>query len=129
MKVYLCGGIHALADAEAQEWRGRAKALLASHATVLDPMLRVRREVSNSELHSFISSDLREIAESDALIVNATRPSWGTAMEIVYARLLQRRIVAFVDPREKSVSPWLRYHCEIHPSLEEAVASLVNPTS
>jgi nucleoside 2-deoxyribosyltransferase len=96
---------------------------------VLDPMLRVRREVSDSELHSFISEDLREIAESDALIVNATRPSWGTAMEIVYAHVLQRRVVAFVDLRETSVSPWLRYHCEIHPPLEEAVASLVNPTT
>jgi hypothetical protein len=129
MKVYLCGGIHALSDAEAQEWRGRAKALLASHATILDPMLRVRRDVGDEELHSFISGDLREIAESDALIVNATRPSWGTAMEIVYARVLQRRIVAFVDLGEEPVSPWLRYHCEIHRSLEDAVASLVNPTT
>src|SRR5690348_16242252 len=67
MKVYLCGGIHALSDAEAQGWRERAKALLAPHATVLDPMLRVRRDVDDDELHTFISGDLREIAESDAL--------------------------------------------------------------
>jgi len=124
MKVYLCGGIHALSDTQATAWRERAKKLLPG-VTILDPMRRDYRETSDSKGDAFIEGDLRDVAESDVLLVNATRPSWGTAMEIVYARILHRRIVGFVDPGSP-VSPWLRYHCDaITISLEEAVA-LVN---
>jgi nucleoside 2-deoxyribosyltransferase len=126
MKVYLCGGIHGLSDQEANEWRQRAKALLGD-VSILDPMRRDYRAVKDENIDSFVQGDLREIAESDTLLVNATRPSWGTAMEIVYARILGRRIVAFVGS-PTSVSPWLRYHCDaITSSLEEAVARVIDP--
>jgi hypothetical protein len=120
MKVYLCGGIHALSDEEANQWRERARALLKD-AIILDPMRRDYRG-AEEDIGAFIQGDLRDVAESDVLLVNATRPSWGTAMEIVYARILRRRIVAFVGPGA-SISPWLKYHCEVVTySLEEAVA-------
>jgi nucleoside 2-deoxyribosyltransferase len=123
MKVYLCGGIHGLTDEQANEWRQRAKALLGE-VSILDPMRRDYRAVESENVDSFVQDDLREIAESDTLLVNATRPSWGTAMEIVYARILGRRIVAFTEPGT-SVSPWLKYHCDaITSSLEEAVARI-----
>jgi nucleoside 2-deoxyribosyltransferase len=126
MKVYLCGGIHGLSDDEATKWRERAKALLRN-ANVLDPMRRDYRGVkADNSIDAFVQGDLRDIAESDVLLVNATRPSWGTAMEIVYARILGRRIVAFLDS-STSVSPWLHYHCDaITPSLEEAVARITD---
>lgn len=124
MKIYLGGGIHGLSDRDANEWRQRAKNLLGN-MTILDPMRRDYRGIEDQNVAPFIKGDLREIAESDTLLVNATRPSWGTAMEIVYARILGLQIVAFVDPNT-SVSPWLRYHCDkITASLEEAVA-LIN---
>jgi hypothetical protein len=121
VKVYLCGGIHGLSDQEANGWRQRAAALLGG-VSVLDPMRRDYRAVKDENMDSFVQGDLREIAESDVLLVNAVHPSWGTAMEIVYARILRLRIVAFLDPHT-SVSPWLRYHCDaITFSLEEAIA-------
>lgn len=126
MKVYLCGGIHGLSDEDANKWRQCAKALLAG-IVILDPMRRDYRGVEGQNVGAFIMSDLREIAESDTLLVNATRPSWGTAMELVYARILRRRIVAFTGP-DTSVSPWLRYHCDvITVSLEEAVTHIREP--
>ena len=123
MKVYLCGGIHGLSDEEANEWRQRAKALLGD-MSILDPMRRDYRSVEDENIDAFVQGDLREIAESDTVLVNATRPSWGTAMEIVYARILGRPVVAFVGASAPA-SPWLRYHCDaITVSLEEAVARL-----
>jgi nucleoside 2-deoxyribosyltransferase len=123
MKVYLCGGIHGLSNAQAKAWRERATELLST-VNIIDPMRRDYRGAEASNIDSFIEGDLRDIAESDVLLVNATRPSWGTAMEIVYAHILHRRIVAFVDSKNP-VSPWLRYHCdEITISLEEAVAHI-----
>src|SRR5260370_13754035 len=123
MKADLCGGIQGLSDEEANEWRQRAKALLGD-MSILDPMRRDYRSVEDENIDAFVQGDLREIAESDTVLVNATRPSWGTAMEIGYARILGRPVGAFVAASAPA-SPWLRYHCDaITVSLEEAVARL-----
>lgn len=72
----------------------------------------------------FVGADLADIAASNMVLVNATRPSWGTAMEIVYARQAGCSVVAFTGAGA-SVSPWLRYHCdEIRPTLEEACVTI-----
>jgi hypothetical protein len=76
MKIYLCGGIHGLSDQEANEWRRRAKMLLRD-MSILDPMRRDYRGGEDENIDAFVQGDLREIAESDTLLVNATRPSWG----------------------------------------------------
>lgn len=127
MKTYLCGGINGLTDGECNDWRGQAKSLLRTD--VLDPMARDYRGVEDSNVQAIVLGDLDDIRRSDFVLVNATRASWGTAMELVYAHqrgsaaapgVGGKPIIAFVG-RGARVSPWLRYHCTaIHETLYDA---------
>lgn len=118
--TYLCGCINGLSDSECRDWREVAKELLKTET--LDPMRRDYRGKEDESVDEIVKGDLDDIAASTFMLVNATRPSWGTAMEIVYACEGQRLgIVAFVG--DARVSPWLRYHCDqIFRTVEEAVA-------
>ena len=127
MKVYLCGGINGLSDDDAKNWRDVATRLLGGLGhTTLDPMRRDYRGVEDDNVDAIISGDLDDIDRSDALIVNATRPSWGTAMEVFYAATFRPACpVVIIHPADKPVSPWLRGHSTtIVSSLPEAVAHL-----
>lgn len=122
--VYLCGGINGLSDHECRTWREVARARLDYYGIAsLDPMRRDYRGKEDESVNEIVAGDLEDIAASDALLVNAVIPSWGTAMEIVYARQARKRIVACVG--DGRVSPWLRYHCEIFPTLQEALNALI----
>lgn len=124
MTIYLCGGINGLSDHECRGWRDVARARLEYHGhSVLDPMRRDYRGKEDESVDAIVRGDLEDITASDALLVNAIIPSWGTAMEIVYAHQRNKRIVAVVG--EGRVSPWLRYHCEIVPTLQHALELLV----
>lgn len=107
MTTYLCGGINGLSDSECTNWRDRAKELLKGKT--LDPMRRDYRGKEDQCVREIVWRDLWDILRSRRILVNATRPSWGTAMEIVYAWLLRKRIYAFTEGAK--VSPWLRFHC------------------
>lgn len=122
MVTYLCGGINGLSDAECRDWREIAKERLLTET--LDPMRRDYRGKEDESVDEIVRGDLEDIEQSQFVLVNATRPSWGTAMEIVYAYQGQRAtIVAFVG--DARVSPWLRYHCDsIHKTVEKAVADI-----
>lgn len=125
MTVYLCGGINGLSDQECRDWRDVAKARLNYHGIeTLDPMRRDYRGVEDQNVSAIVSGDLDDIRASDVVLVNATRPSWGTAMEMVYAFRQAKPIIAVVG--EARVSPWLRYHSTtIYTMLEEALAAIV----
>lgn len=124
MTVYLCGGINGLSDHECRTWREVARARLEYHGhTTLDPMRRDYRGKEDESVSAIVLGDLEDIGASDVVLVNATRPSWGTAMEIVYAHLAGKRIVAGVG--DGPVSPWLRYHCEIATTLQGAIDALL----
>lgn len=120
--TYLCGGINGLSDGECRDWRKDATAQLRT--VVLDPMARDYRGAEDENVEAIVQGDLADIQASKYLLVNATRPSWGTAMELVYARQWGKRVVAFVGEGAR-VSPWLRHHSsEIHPTLEAAIAAI-----
>jgi len=119
MKVYLCGGINGLTDADCRDWRAAAKRMLPCEC--IDPMRRDYRGKENENYVQIVEFDLEDIATVDVVLVNAIRPSWGTAMEIVYAHISGKKIVAFAG---ECISPWLRYHCSVHPSLDAAVAEI-----
>jgi hypothetical protein len=55
--------------------------------------------------------------------VNATRPSWGTAMEVHDAASRGVIVIGWVG--ETRASPWLRYFCSaIHARLEDAIEDI-----
>jgi len=86
----------------------------------------MRRDYRGREdqcVDEIVQGDLDDIYASRFVLVNATKPSWGTAMEIVYAHKDNKIIVAFTG--DSRVSPWLRKHCRVFPSLEEAI-DLIN---
>jgi len=120
--IYLCGGINGLSDADCKNWREQAKSLLKG--VTLDPMVRDFRGREDQAGSMLVHADLHDISKCQFLLVNATRPSWGTAMELVYAHQSHKTVIAFVAPGNP-ISPWLRYHCsEIHLTLEAACDSI-----
>lgn len=120
MTVYLCGGINGLTDSAAKGWREEAKKSLL--CKTLDPMRRDYRGVEDQNVEAIVSGDIQDIERSDALLVNANRPSWGTAMEIHFAALLRKPVYAFCSGR---VSPWLRFHCtEVLTTMADCIGRL-----
>ena len=100
--VYLAGPIFGKNDDECRGWRERAKHLLGGYFRALDPM---RRDYRGSEqLHSkdIVKQDIADIAESDAVLAFVAAPSWGTAMEIARARVLDKFIVGWGAEDRKS---------------------------
>ncbi len=121
--TYLCGGINGLSDSQCKDWREYAKANLKTKT--LDPMRRDYRGIEAQNRQLIQANDLSDIAQSDFVLVNATRPSWGTAMELVYAKLLSRTVIGWCDVEIGKQSPWLVNHCdELTIGLDEAIRAI-----
>ena len=119
MKIYLAGPMFLTEDDECKVWRDQAKANLANH-DVFDPMIRDYRGRTDEHYVEIVEEDKKEIDTCDMLLVNHTRPSVGTSMEILYAWERKKRIVTVVHG--KDVSPWLIYHSEkIFHDLDSAI--------
>ena len=120
--TYLCGGINGLNDDQAITWREKAKSLLKTKT--LDPMRRDYRGKEDQSVGDIVRGDLEDIEASRFVLVNATRPSWGTGMEMVYSFIGNPEyIVAFTGGVK--VSPWVRFHTDaIFNTVEEACADI-----
>lgn len=124
MKVYLAGPINGQRDDECRAWRKHAKSLLesAGHLAV-DPMDRDYRGLEDCFFREIVRSDKNDIDSCEALLVNAIKPSWGTAMEIAYGHSRGKVVVLFCGGAQ--ISPWLRFHStEIVEEVDEAVQRL-----
>jgi nucleoside 2-deoxyribosyltransferase len=119
--VYLCGGINKLSDAECKDWREEAKCLLGPEFETLDPMRRDYRGREGDFSAEIVRHDQTDIAMSDIILVRAEKPSWGTAMEMVYAKLLGKFVVVFGAGDKPS--PWIVFHSnKMFPNLNEAIS-------
>lgn len=110
MRVYLCGPINGRSDEDCVLWREQAKSLFAPHVIPIDPMLRDYRGREIEAIEDVVENDLKDIQESDALLVMFDRPSVGTSMEIRYAYAEWNIPVFVVDKSGHPLSPWLLYH-------------------
>ncbi len=89
-------------------------------------MRRDYRGVEDQNVDAIVRGDLVDVIESDVILANAARPSWGTAMEVFFAHSIGRPVVAVVG--DGPVSPWLRHHSgHIVRSLPDA-CSLIRAT-
>jgi nucleoside 2-deoxyribosyltransferase len=103
--VYLCGGINGMSDDRCRTWREYAKERL--RCETLDPMRRDYRGIEDQNVAAIVEGDKADIDACDVVLVNALRPSWGTAMEVLYAWEHGKPCYCVAsDP----VSPWLRHH-------------------
>jgi nucleoside 2-deoxyribosyltransferase len=124
--LYLCGGINGLTDDECMNWRAFAKARSRAKGIMcVDPMRRDYRGNEDDHSVEIVENDKLDIDRCQAVLVNATRPSWGTAMEVIYAYEHGKMVVAFTG--ESPVSPWLTYHTnQTVRSLESATLFCLN---
>ena len=120
--IYLSGPIMDEHAGAAREWRECAKSLLAGRYRLLDPMRRkfVDREVDSA--NEIVEFDLLDVRNADIILVNYSRPSIGTSMEVFYAsHVLGKFVVAFSPYEYRECSPWMvRYCTKILGSQEEA---------
>lgn len=124
--VYLAGPIHGKSDNECKVWREQAKSVLGrvDSLLIVDPMDRDFRGREDDNADRIVSEDKAWIEQCDVVLVNANEPSWGTAMEVMYAISFGKKVVAFTN--SGSVSPWLRCHTHaIFWNLQQATASIV----
>lgn len=130
MKFYLGGPINGCTDEEAHGWREEVKTLLAEHGhTWLDPMDRDYRgrEMEPGYAQMIVQGDKDDIYACDAVIANSPKPSYGTAMEIVYAYEMGVTVYVILPDDGKEPSPWIKFHCkEIYRgSVIEAVRKVI----
>jgi nucleoside 2-deoxyribosyltransferase len=109
-------------DGHARAWRGRAKELLVSDFLVLDPMRRNFKDREVDSANEIVEFDLQDVRDADIVLVNYSKASVGTSMEVFYAsHVLHKFVIAFSPFTFKDCSPWMVKYCtKILPSLEEA---------
>lgn len=121
-KPYLCGPINGCTDAECKDWRAKVKDHFPG---AIDPMKRDYRGKEAESYREIVELDKRDVRAADAILVNYSKPSVGTSMEVFYAWTLGTPVIVWCAA-DAVISPWLRYHstCIVH-SLDEAIAKLL----
>jgi nucleoside 2-deoxyribosyltransferase len=106
----------------AREWREAAKRLLATHFRLLDPMRRNFKDREVDSANEIVEFDLQDVRDADILLVNYSKASIGTSMEVFYAAHdLGKFVVSFAPHTFENCSPWMvRFSTKILPNLEAA---------
>ncbi|MEI7903149.1 MAG: nucleoside 2-deoxyribosyltransferase domain-containing protein [bacterium] len=122
-KIYLSGPIMDEHRDQAMTWRELAKNRLNDHFVLLDPMRRNFKDREVDSANEIVEFDLQDVREADILLVNYSKTSIGTSMEVFYAaHTLGKFVVAFSPFGFKDCSPWMVKYCtKILPSLDEAI--------
>lgn len=127
MTAYLAGPINGCTDEEAFGWRREATCLLGGD--VLDPMARDYRGVEDQSVAEIVEGDKADIDACSVVLVHHPKSSTGTDMEIMYAYMMGKPVIAVV-PSSATVSPWLRYHAtRLVSTLEEGAAAVREVTA
>ena len=115
-KIYLCGPINGCTDQECNDWR---ELLMKAFPRAINPMVRDYRGMEDESYREIVDLDKRDVRLCDAVVVNYSKPSVGTAMEIFYAWTIGKPVIVWCA-EDCSISPWLRYHstCFCH-SLDD----------
>lgn len=114
-KLYLCGPIHGLSDAECNNWRKYVTAKWSGG--VIDPMRRDARGRMHEPgvAKEVVEADKADILEASAVIVYYAFPSVGTSMEILFAWEQHKPIIVVNASMQydKDLSLWLQYHATV----------------
>jgi nucleoside 2-deoxyribosyltransferase len=123
-RIYLCGPVMDEADGKAREWREHVKRKLGEDFILLDPMRRNFKDREVDSANEIVEFDLQDVRDADLILVNYSKPSIGTAMEVFYAsHNLGKFVIAFTPFSFKDSSPWMVKFCtKLLPSLDEAIA-------
>ena len=110
-------------EKQSKDWRTRSKERLAGRFILLDPMRRNFRDKEIDSANEIVEFDLQDIRDADILLVNYSKSSVGTSMEVFYASHdLDKFVIGFSPFTFKESSPWMvRFCTKILPSLDEAL--------
>ena len=133
MKVYLAGPINGCDDATAKNWREYVKEKLHPLGIeTIDPMDRDYRGVEMEKFKEIVEGDKADIDNAQVVLANASVPSAGTSMEILYAWENNRYrnkimvIVSVFSTPNKNPSPWIVYHSDrVYATLGEAISCII----
>ncbi len=127
--IYLSGGIKGLTDEQAFGWRKEVckhygcredgiPCLVGTRCGrpevkfIIPTRIQYRPDMDDRTAARWLCKrDKMAVAKSDIVLVYAPVPSWGTAMEVMYAYELDKRIVVVCD--EDDPSPWLVAHADV----------------
>ena len=127
-KIYLSGPIMDEHVDAAKTWRERATAELHDQFIILDPMRRNFKDREVDSANEITEFDLQDVRDADILLVNYSKVSIGTSMEVFYAAHdLGKFIVAFSPFSFAACSPWMvRFCTKILPSLDAATSYILS---
>lgn len=118
--IYLCGPIMDETPGHAKEWRTIARELLKNDFRLLDPMRRNFKDREVDSANEIVEFDLQDVRDADIVLVNYSKPSIGTAMEVFYAgHVLHTFVIAFSPFSFQDCNPWMVKYCtKILPTIE-----------
>jgi nucleoside 2-deoxyribosyltransferase len=121
--IYLCGPIMDENPDAAGEWRRTATADLGDDFLLLDPMRRNFKDREVDSANEIVDFDLQDIRDADIILVNYSKNSIGTSMEVFYAAHdLHKFVVAFSQLPFAECNPWMVKFCtKILPALDDAI--------
>ena len=122
-KIYLCGPIMDETEGAAAEWRQVCHQKLDDKFRILDPMRRNFKDREVDSANEIVEFDLQDIRDANIILVNYSKASIGTSMEVFYAsNELKKFVIAFSPFSFQNSSPWMVKFCtKILPTLEEAI--------
>jgi nucleoside 2-deoxyribosyltransferase len=124
--VYLAGPIYEQDDT-CIRWRKAAhKILMTKNIMCIKPTDADYRgqETQKYIPETIVQKDKSDIMTCDTILAKCDFPSYGTAMEIMFAWSLQKQIIVVTN----SFSPWIRFHASfIFPTVEKALDNLKFP--
>ena len=126
-RVFLAGPMRGMYRRDSLAWRERATELLGETFAVRHAMRQRGEEETMPNSQSAVIRDLKDISDSDILLVNDTVKNVsmiGTSMEIMYAHLKEKIVIAFGDAHTGDY--FMDRHVPLRfPTLEDAVQFLI----
>lgn len=110
-------------EGAAKLWRETAREKLQENFTMLDPMRRNFKDREVDSANEIVEFDLQDVRDADIVLVNYSKNSIGTSMEVFYASHdLGKFVVAFSPFPFAECNPWMvRFCTKILPSLDKAI--------
>ena len=107
IKLYLAGTIYT--DEPGKSWKQRfIQELDSSLYEFFDP------DPVNEPESYMVARDKAEITNCDIFVAYIERPSFGTAMEIMYASMLQTKPILIINPNTSLFNDlWVSYHAHL----------------
>lgn len=108
--IYLAGPISGTLSQGRDPWRRIATAAIHQENSIaLDPV-RFGLDPKTDGPQAVVYFDLTVLSTADALLIDATHPTWGGAMELLHAYQARIPTIGFTVLEGASPSPWLLHH-------------------